>query len=84
MLALGGRIKHQFTDITPTFLTLGVLDTVREADYIAGKVLADSGKIFNIACVFPFAHLDQCVSSGVDILCRLFNDDSSIMHFNLV
>ena len=47
MLALGGRINHQVIDITSTYLSLGVLKTVREVDFLARKVLRDSGKSVN-------------------------------------
>ncbi|CAH1256849.1 GMPS [Branchiostoma lanceolatum] len=39
----GDPIKDVIPDVTPTFLTTGVLSTLRQADHIAKKVLQDSG-----------------------------------------
>ena len=41
---LGGRIQEAITDITPTYLTQGVLSKLREADHMAHSVLHDSGQ----------------------------------------
>jgi len=39
----GGEIKGTIQDITPTFLTQGVLNTLRQADYVANRVLLKTG-----------------------------------------
>ena len=39
----GGQIPHPVMDVTPTYLTQHVLATLRECDYVAHKVLHDSG-----------------------------------------
>ena len=45
MYALGGGIKYQISEITPTYLSLGVLKTMKEVDDLARKVLRESGKL---------------------------------------
>lgn len=44
----GSHVKEPPTDITPTFLTTGVLSTLRQADFVAHSILRESGK-----CVCP-------------------------------
>ena len=39
----GGEIKGTIQDITPTFLTQGVLNTLRQADHVANRVLLKTG-----------------------------------------
>lgn len=39
----GGPVIHPVEDITPTFLTTGVLATLRQADYNATRTLAEAG-----------------------------------------
>ncbi|BFZ22924.1 hypothetical protein BsWGS_25964 [Bradybaena similaris] len=39
----GGPVVHHVEDVTPTFLTTGVLSTLRQADYNATRTLAESG-----------------------------------------
>ncbi|XP_077998045.1 GMP synthase [glutamine-hydrolyzing]-like isoform X2 [Glandiceps talaboti] len=39
----GGAVKDNINDVTTTFLTSGVLSTLRQVDYLAHKVLAQSG-----------------------------------------
>lgn len=41
----GSPVKEPPTDITPTFLTTGVLSTLRQADFVAHAILRESGKI---------------------------------------
>ena len=40
----GSHVKEPPTDITPTFLTTGVLSTLRQADFVAHSILRESGK----------------------------------------
>lgn len=53
----GSHVKEPPTDITPTFLTTGVLSTLRQADFVAHSILRESGKC---KCVFPgdFSHFN--------------------------
>lgn len=44
----GSHVKEPPTDITPTFLTTGVLSTLRQADFVAHSILRESG-----TCVYP-------------------------------
>lgn len=44
----GSHMKEPPSDITPTFLTTGVLSTLRQADFVAHSILRESGK-----CVYP-------------------------------
>ena len=44
MYIFGRRIEHPVLDITPTFLTSGVLNKLKQADYLAQKTLATLGK----------------------------------------
>ena len=43
----GKRIKFQIQDITPTFLSIGVISTARQADHVAHSVLRNHGKKIN-------------------------------------
>ncbi|KAK2180280.1 hypothetical protein NP493_448g02000 [Ridgeia piscesae] len=45
----GGEIKGTIQDITPTFLTQGVLNTLRQADYVANRVLLKTGNYHRIS-----------------------------------
>ncbi|XP_046850432.1 GMP synthase [glutamine-hydrolyzing]-like [Xenia sp. Carnegie-2017] len=47
--AFGGRIHYPINDITPTYLSTCVLDLIKEADYIARKVLRDSGHMKSLS-----------------------------------
>lgn len=40
----GSHVKEPPTDVTPTFLTTGVLSTLRQADFEAHSILRESGK----------------------------------------
>lgn len=40
----GTHVKEPPTDVTPTFLTTGVLSTLRQADFEAHSILRESGK----------------------------------------
>jgi hypothetical protein len=42
----GSHVKEPPTDVTPTFLTTGVLSTLRQADFVAHSILRESGKWF--------------------------------------
>lgn len=44
MYVFGSHMKEPPTDITPTFLTTGVLSTLRQADFVAHSILRESGK----------------------------------------
>ena len=39
----GKRIKFQIQEITPTFLSTGVIGTARQADHVAHSVLRNHG-----------------------------------------
>ncbi|KAK3795394.1 hypothetical protein RRG08_000705 [Elysia crispata] len=45
----GRAVQHPVEDITPTFLTTGVLATLRQADYNATRTLAQAGCTANIS-----------------------------------
>ncbi|KAI0212516.1 GMP synthase [glutamine-hydrolyzing] [Lamellibrachia satsuma] len=45
----GGEIKGTIQDVTPTFLTQGVLNTLRQADSIANRVLLKTGNYHRIS-----------------------------------
>ncbi|XP_028393832.1 GMP synthase [glutamine-hydrolyzing]-like [Dendronephthya gigantea] len=47
--AFGGRIKHPITDITLTYLSTGVLEIIKEADYLARKILRESGQMKSLS-----------------------------------
>lgn len=44
----GSHVKEPPTDITPTFLTTGVLSTLRQADFVAHSILRESGKCVHL------------------------------------
>lgn len=54
----GSHVKEPPTDITPTFLTTGVLSTLRQADFVAHSILRESGKY---QCWGGSRHLKPCV-----------------------
>ena len=41
----GGSIKHPVQEITPTTLTIVALKTLKQADYLANKVLSETGTV---------------------------------------
>lgn len=45
----GSHMKEPPADITPTFLTTGVLSTLRQADFVAHSILRESGKCVDAA-----------------------------------
>ncbi|CAI9740749.1 synthase [glutamine-hydrolyzing]-like [Octopus vulgaris] len=45
----GGQVRFPVEDVTPTFLTDGVLSTLRQADYVATKVLHDSAYVTRLS-----------------------------------
>lgn len=48
----GSPVKEPPTDITPTFLTTGVLSTLRQADFVAHSILRESGECVRVSvCV---------------------------------
>ena len=47
--AFGGRINYPITEITQTYLSVGVLDLIKEADCLARKVLRDSGHMSSLS-----------------------------------
>ncbi|XP_042863527.1 GMP synthase [glutamine-hydrolyzing]-like isoform X1 [Penaeus japonicus] len=60
--AFGGAIKDLVQDITPTTLTPGVLATLRQADFLANQVLAESGfteKLAQMPVVLIPVHFDR-------------------------
>lgn len=72
----GNPIKFPLEDITPTYLTEGVLSTLRQADYVTTKVLQDSKCIHKLSQMpvvivplhfdrDPTQHLPSCQRSVV-------------------
>lgn len=58
----GGMVRFPVEDVTPTFLTDGVLSTLRQADFMATKVLQDSGyisKISQMPIILTPLHFDR-------------------------
>lgn len=58
----GEAVKFPVEDITPTYLTEGVLSTLRQADYLATKVLIDSKsahKLSQMPIVIVPVHFDR-------------------------
>lgn len=44
VFVFGPQVREPPADITPTFLTTGVLGTLRQADYVAHSILWESGE----------------------------------------
>ncbi|KAL8564485.1 hypothetical protein ACOMHN_017627 [Nucella lapillus] len=72
----GGAIRYIVEDVTPTFLTNGVLSTLRQADHVATTILQEAGVSGNISQMpvillplhfdrDPSAHLPPCQRSVV-------------------
>jgi len=60
--AFGTAINETINEITPTHLTINVLATLREADFLANKVLRDSGydkKLAQMPVVLIPIHFDR-------------------------
>ena len=58
----GESVKFPVEDITPTYLTDGVLSTLRQADYLATKTLIDSNcvhKLSQMPIVLVPLHFDR-------------------------
>ncbi|XP_060690795.1 GMP synthase [glutamine-hydrolyzing] [Hemiscyllium ocellatum] len=58
----GPQIREPITDVTPTFLTTGVLSTLRQADFEAHNILRESGysgKISQMPIVLTPLHFDR-------------------------
>ncbi|CAF90658.1 unnamed protein product [Tetraodon nigroviridis] len=58
----GSHVKEPPTDVTPTFLTTGVLSTLRQADYEAHSILRESGfsgKISQMPIILTPLHFDR-------------------------
>ncbi|XP_042194909.1 GMP synthase [glutamine-hydrolyzing] isoform X1 [Callorhinchus milii] len=58
----GPQIREPITDITPTFLTTGVLSTLRQADFEAHNILREdgySGKISQMPIILTPLHFDR-------------------------
>jgi hypothetical protein len=74
--AFGGRIKYAITEITQTYLSVGVLDLIKEADYLARKILRESGMlILLLYCHDGLSILSSCVqlfSLNRSTLCEKF------------
>ena len=61
---IGGIVEHQITDVTPTFLTPNVIDTIRQADSVANKALNASGytrRVSEMPVVLLPLHFDRPV-----------------------
>ncbi|XP_067658415.1 GMP synthase [glutamine-hydrolyzing]-like [Haliotis asinina] len=64
--AFGESIKHPIEDVTPTFLTEGVLSTLRQVDHLATKTLHDAGEtgaISQMPIVIVPLHFDRDLTS---------------------
>ena len=70
----GGAVRYPVEDVTPTFLTNGVLSTLRQADHVATTTLQEAGISGNISQMpvillplhfdrDPSAHLPSCQRS---------------------
>ncbi|RXG51789.1 GMP synthase [glutamine-hydrolyzing] [Armadillidium vulgare] len=60
--AFGTAIREPIQDVTPTFLTPGVLATLRQVDYLANQVLTESGcmeKVAQMPVVLIPVHFDR-------------------------
>ncbi|XP_067898320.1 GMP synthase [glutamine-hydrolyzing] isoform X2 [Heterodontus francisci] len=58
----GPQIREPITDVTPTFLTTGVLSTLRQADFEAHNILRESdlsGKISQMPVILTPLHFDR-------------------------
>ncbi|KAJ8357824.1 hypothetical protein SKAU_G00206180 [Synaphobranchus kaupii] len=58
----GPQVKESPADITPTFLTTGVLSTLRQVDFVAHSVLRESGysgKVSQMPVVLTPLHFDR-------------------------
>uniref|UniRef100_A0A674MYU0 GMP synthase (glutamine-hydrolyzing) n=1 Tax=Takifugu rubripes TaxID=31033 RepID=A0A674MYU0_TAKRU len=58
----GTHVKEPPTDVTPTFLTTGVLSTLRQADFEAHSILRESGysgKISQMPIILTPLHFDR-------------------------
>ncbi|KAA0193115.1 hypothetical protein HAZT_HAZT004605 [Hyalella azteca] len=58
----GGCVKELVQEITPTFLTPNVVDTIRQADYLATQVLSEMGcmdKVSQMPVVLLPVHFDR-------------------------
>lgn len=58
----GKAVRETVTDVTPTYLTMNVLATLREADYLANKIFRDSGcykKLAQMPVVLIPVHFDR-------------------------
>lgn len=73
-------MKEPPTDVTPTFLTTGVLSTLRQADFEAHNILRESGKlpILFITALTRFQDLGIMISSRkIYLSVLLFNSVGS-------
>ncbi|KAG8185590.1 hypothetical protein JTE90_023289 [Oedothorax gibbosus] len=62
----GGAVAHPIQDVTPTYLTPGVLSTLRQVDYVAHEILRTSGLVGAISqmpIVLLPLHFDRDVVS---------------------
>ena len=58
----GGSVKFPIEDVTPTFLTNGVLSTLRQADYLCTKVLIEEKcvqKLSQMPVIITPLHFDR-------------------------
>lgn len=72
----GPPVKEPPTDVTPTFLTTGVLSTLRQADFEAHTILRESGRYFTLShgldCCFKIpANLTRYSYSGTARIYKL-------------
>lgn len=66
--AFGKAVREPVTDITPTYLTMNILATLREADYLANKVFRESGcykKLAQMPVVLIPVHFDRDSSQRI-------------------
>ncbi|KAK4008276.1 GMP synthase [glutamine-hydrolyzing] [Daphnia magna] len=64
----GKAVRESVTDVTPTYLTSNILATLREVDYLANKILRDSGcykKLAQMPIVLIPLHFDRDSSQRI-------------------
>ena len=62
----GSHVKEPPTDVTPTFLTTGVLSTLRQADFVAHSILRESGKWFPASGGEQKGRIEMIIRFSVD------------------
>ncbi len=56
----GPAVAGPIEDVTPTYLTRGVLEILRECDYLANQILAENGMVL---CIVPPGHITLIAST---------------------